>query len=305
MNFERYLQMGLACVQREYPNQIAHVMTSDADARTPRALHPAFYGSFDWHSSVHTHWMLARLRSRFGIGAAEIDRIFDAHLTEANIDVELAYFRARPAFERPYGWAWLLALATELRGSRWEFALQPLADEIIERALAYFPKQAYPIRAGTHANTAFALGLMLDHAQSVGHGALEALVTERALTYFGHDADYPAHLEPSGADFLSPALVEADLMRRIAPRGWLDTFFPRGLPPQLAKPVRVTDRSDGQLAHLDGLNLSRAWCLRALGYEDAALAHLAAAQIDTGDYAGEHWLATFAVYLHTRTATQG
>jgi hypothetical protein len=292
--------LPLACLTREYPHKLDHVLASAADVQSPRALHPAFYGCFDWHSSVHGHWMLARLLRRFELPEADVIRaIFDAHLTPANIAVEAAYVRAHPRFERMYGWAWLLALATELRDTPWSVA--PLADAVIDHLLQFLPKQTYPIRTGVHPNTAFALGLVLDHARAVGHAPLEALVVERALAYFGNDVDYPAHLEPGGEDFLSPALVEADLMRRVVPDfdRWLAAFFPRGLPRTLATPAIVSDRSDGKLAHLDGLNLSRAWCLRALGFHDAADAH-AAVNVATGDYAGEHWLATFAVYLLTR-----
>jgi hypothetical protein len=291
-------KLALACLTREYPNKLDHVMASAADVQSPRALHPAFYGCFDWHSAVHGHWMLARLMKRHALPAAEA--IFDAHFTGANIAVEAAYVRAHPLFERMYGWAWLLQLATELRGTRWDGALAPLVDAVVDHMHAFLPKQTYPVRTGVHANTAFALALAVDHARAARNAALEALVVERAQTYYARDVDYPAHLEPSGEDFLSPALIEADLMRRIAPPSWLAAFFPRGLPPNLATPAVVADRSDGKLAHLDGLNLSRAWCLRALGFHDAADAHVAAAQVATGDYAGEHWLATFAVYLHTR-----
>jgi hypothetical protein len=230
--------------------------------------------------------------------------VFDAHLTPAAIAIEAAYLARRPAFERMYGWAWLLALATELRGTRW--SVQPLVDEIAALTAQFLPRLTYPVRTGVHANTAFALAMMLDHARAVGNAALEAIVVERALAYYAADVDYPAHLEPSGEDFFSPALLEADLMRRVLPDfpRWLAAFFPRGLPRALATPAIVSDRRDPKLAHLDGLNLSRAWCLRALGYHAEADAHVATAQVLTGDYAGEHWLATFAVYQAT-TAGDG
>ena len=289
-------RLSLACLTREYPNKLEHVMASAADVQSPRALHPAFYGCFDWHSAVHGHWMLARLMKQHALPEAEA--LFDAHLTDENLAIEAAYVRAHPMFERMYGWAWLLQLATELRGTRWH--VQPIADAIIEHMHAFLPKLTYPVRTGVHANTAFALGLALDHARAVGNTRLEALLVERATPYYANDVDYPAQLEPSGEDFFSPALIEADLMRRIASPSWFAKFFPRGLPPNLQAPAVVSDRTDGKLAHLDGLNLSRAWCLRALGFHDAAGAHIAAARVATGDYAGEHWLATFAVYLHTR-----
>jgi hypothetical protein len=198
-----------------------------------------------------------------------------------------------------YGWAWLLTLAAE-----WRSNLDPLVDAIVTRLHAFLPKQAHPIRSGTHANTAFAFGLILDYARAVGDSRTEALITERSMTYFARDTNAPIAWEPSGDDFLSPALVEADLMKRVLPRAaflpWLAAF----LPDWPLAPVSVSDRSDPKLAHLDGLNLSRAWCLRALGFDEAADAHAAAglAHVATGDYAGEHWLATFAVYLLTRSA---
>ena len=294
-----FAKLALACVTREYPNKIDHVLFGDADAKSPRALHPAFYGCLDWHSAVHGHWMLARLL-RFDIPEAPAIRaVLAAHLTPENIAIEAAYFTGRDTFERMYGWSWLLALATEVAG------LDPLVEAIVTRLHAFLPKQAHPIRTGTHANTAFALGLILDYARAVGDTRTEALVVERSMTYFAADRDAPIAWEPSGDDFLSPSLVEADLMRRVLPdfAPWLAAFLPR-MP---LAPVAVTDRSDPKLAHLDGLNLSRAWCLRALGYDEAADAHAAAglAHVATGDYAGEHWLATFAVYLLTRSASRG
>jgi len=298
--------LPLACLQREYPNKIDHVLYGVADVQAPRVLHPAFYGCFDWHSAVHGHWTLARLLRRFPQlpEAAAIRAVLDANLTAPNLAAERAYFQGRPTFERMYGWAWLLELASELHETPWAPALQPLVDEIVARTCEFLPKQTSPIRTGVHPNTAFALALVLDHARATRHARLEALVVERALAYFADDADYPAHLEPGGEDFFSPALLEADLMRRILGDDfgpWLRAFLPRGLPATLATPAHVSDRSDPKLAHLDGLNLSRAWCLRALGFDDAADAHAreGLAHVTTGDYAGEHWLATFAVYLTT------
>jgi hypothetical protein len=254
--------------------------------------------------------------------AAAIRAALGAHLTPANLAVELVYFAApeRASFERPYGWAWLLQLATELHawndadGRAWAAALAPLAAAVVARYLAFFPRQTYPVRTGVHANTAFGLALALDHARATGHAALAALIDERARAYYGDDRDAPAPWEPSGEDFLSPTLVEADLMRRVlgadfAP--WLHGLLPRGLPTSLRHPAIVSDRADPKLAHLDGLNLSRAWCLRAIAaalppgdaltdeLAAAAAAHAAAgtAHVATGDYMGEHWLASFAVYL--------
>ena len=317
-------RLALDCVQRELPNNIVHLINEPGDVRRPRELHPAFYGCFDWHSAVHGHWLLVRLvRTVPGLREApEIRAALDANLTAANIAAEVAYFAApnRGSYERTYGWAWLLQLAAELHGwpdddaRRWAANLQPLTDAITARYLAFLPKQTYPIRTGVHANTAFGLALALDFARATDHGALEALLVERATAYYAADRDAPAAWEPGGEDFLSPSLMEADLMRRVLPAAsfapWLHAFLPR-LPPQLAHPAIVSDRSDGKLAHLDGLNLSRAWCLRAVAgalpagdplrpaLAAAADEHTATglAHVMTGDYAGEHWLASFAVYL--------
>jgi hypothetical protein len=308
----RLARLPLDCLRREYPHKLDHLTYGAADVRGPRALHPAFYGCLDWHSAVHGHWMLARLLRRFDAlpEADAIRALFDETLTETNIAVEAAYFTGRASFERVYGWAWLLELAREV-GQPWRSNLQPLVDTIIARYVEFLPKQTYPIRAGTHANTAFGLALALDFARAVAHDALEQLIVERALAYYAEDVAAPAAWEPSGDDFLSPSLVEADLMRRIVPdfAGWFACFLP-ALPPSLRTPAMVTDRSDPKLAHLDGLNLSRAWCMRnirdalpggALRDElaRAAEAHARAglAHVTTGDYMGEHWLPSFAVYL--------
>lgn len=320
-----FAQLALHCIQRELPNLIQHVLNGPDDVRGPRALHPAFYGCLDWHSAVHGHWMLVRLlRTHPQLPeAAAIRAALDANLTAAHLAAETAYFAApnRASYERPYGWAWLLQLAAELHGwydpdaRRWSAHLQPLTDLIVARYLAFFPRQTYPVRTGVHANTAFGFSFALDYARAVGHDELAALIAERAAAYYAADRDAPAAWEPSGEDFLSPALVEADLMRRVLPPAgfpaWLHGFLPRGLPASLQQPAIVSDRSDGKLAHLDGLNLSRAWCLRSVAaalppgdpLRDAFLAagdaHAAAglAHVATGDYMGEHWLASFAVYL--------
>ncbi|MFO1412466.1 MAG: DUF2891 domain-containing protein [Burkholderiales bacterium] len=317
-------RMALANVVREYPNHPQHVLADAADLASPRTLHPAFYGSYDWHSCVHMHWLLARVRRRFPAApeAAAIAAVFDAHLTPANVAAEAAYF-ARPlarTFERTYGWAWLLRLAAELAGdataARWADALAPLTAAIVERFHDYLPRQRFPLRQGLHPNSAFGLALALDYAAVVGDGALATRCREAALRWFAADRGAPAAWEPSGADFLSPALVEADLMRRVldgpAFAAWLGEFLPGladGTPASLLDPVPVDDRADPLLVHLDGLNLARAWSLRgiagALRAADprrgrllaAAGAHLAAglAGLESGEYAGEHWLATFAL----------
>jgi hypothetical protein len=330
-----FARLALKGVVREYPNKPEHVLGRPADALTPKALHPAFYGSYDWHSAVHGHWLLAKvLRTHPELPEAKQARaVLDAHLSVANLKAEADYF-ARPeskSFERPYGWTWLLKLAAELHGwddpdaKRWAANLRPLAEQIAGKYGTYYPKQTYPTRVGTHANTAFGLGFAHDYAAAVGDAKLRALVEERAKAYFGADADYPAAWEPGGADFLSPALTEADLMRRVLPRdefrAWFARFLPgaaKGAPAALFAPATVTDRSDPQLVHLDGLNLSRAWAMKGIAGSlpagdpvravllKSADRHAADGlkHVASGDYAGEHWLASFAVYLLTSRAAE-
>ncbi|MCS6865599.1 MAG: DUF2891 domain-containing protein [Gemmataceae bacterium] len=323
-----FAQLALRAVQKEYPNKLGHVLLNANDAKTPKALHPAFYGCYDWHSAVHGHWMLVRvLRTYPDLPEAEqIRTVLNEHLTAENIRAEVAYFQRPEAqsFERPYGWSWLLKLAEELstwddkQAQKWFANVRPLAELIAKRYQDYFPKQTYPIRAGVHSNTAFGLTFAYDYAKTTGHKKLQELIEERAKTYFGHDTDAPARWEPDGADFLSPSLCEADLMRRVLPanefREWFHKYLPgaaKGEPATLFTPATVTDRRDPQLVHLDGLNLSRAWCLRgiltALPPDDPARAALTAAavrhaqaglkHVASGDYAGEHWLASFAVWM--------
>ncbi len=316
---DRLARVALGHVTREYPNHLAHLLHGPEDALTPRALHPVFYGSLDWHSCVHSYWMLARLLRLYPQlpSAILIRAVFNEHLVEAKVAAECRYFE-RPgtgSFERPYGWAWLLHLAGELRHpgfERWGVALAPLEHVIVERFRGFLPKATYPIRVGTHFNTAFALAL------AAGHGGLDPLLADTALRWYGGDQAVQAW-EPGGDDFLSPALVEAECMRRLLPPArfapWFGAFLP-GLsqqrPATLFEPASVSDRSDGKIAHLDGLNLSRAWCLRRLAGSlddrdprravmlDAACAHLEIALPHvTGDYMGEHWLASFAVLALT------
>ncbi|MBN1394228.1 MAG: DUF2891 domain-containing protein [Pirellulales bacterium] len=323
-----FARLALKGIQKEYPNKPGHVINGPGDVKCPRALHPAFYGSFDWHSSVHGHWMLVRLLKTFPDLAEgkEVRSVLNKHLTAENIRVEADYF-AQPnhrCFERTYGWAWLLKLAEELHGwddpdgENWSENLRPLVDAIVAGYLDYFPKQTYPIRTGVHPNTAFGLAFALDYARATGNKTLAGLIERRSRDYFLRDAEVPAAWEPDGTDFFSPSLIEADLMRRILPPDeysvWLRLFLPRierGEPKSLFTPAVVTDRSDPLLVHLDGLNLSRAWCMRcvaaALPVDDparkalaaSAARHAAAAleHVASGDYAGEHWLASFAVYM--------
>jgi hypothetical protein len=320
---DRFAALALRCVRQEYPNKLDHVMNGAGEVKSPKALHPAFYGCFDWHSSVHGHWMLVKLlREHPGMArAAEIRTLLDEHLSPGRIALEVAYLGGanRRSFERTYGWAWLLKLSAELRSwdepsaRRWAEALQPLADELAARFLAFLPKQTYPIRTGVHPNTAFSLDLALDYAQAAGDVRLEALIRERARDWFGRDRRGPLAWEPGGEDFLSPCLEEAALMSRLLPpagfRRWLEGFLP-GLPGGLV-PAVVSDRTDPKIVHLDGLNLSRARALRriaaALGAGDvrsAGLLRLADRHaraslpyLASGSYEGEHWLATFAVRM--------
>ena len=311
---ERCAALALACVQREFPYHPAHVLRDAADLRRPRELHPAFYGCFDWHSAVHAHWTLAHLL-RSGPAAAQaptMRAVLNAHVTVPNLEAEARYLAEHPWFERPYGWAWLLQLAHELHGwddadaRGWLAALAPLTATIERLFIAWLPKQTYAIRSGVHTNTAFALALALDYAEAAARDALRELVLEKSIQYYLPDRDYPAAWEPGGNDFLSPCLVEADLMRRVLRdfESWFDAFLP-AMPASLLAPASVSDREDGQLVHLDGLNLSRAWCFfqlaQALQRSDLRTAgerHLRAglAHFASGSYQGEHWLATFAIY---------
>ena len=320
---DRFAALALKCLGREYPNKLDHVMNGAGEVAAPRTLHPAFFGCFDWHSSVHGHWMLVKLlREHPAMArAAEIRAVLQEHLTPERIAAEVAYLGQdnRASFERTYGWAWLLKLAAELRtwedpsAQRWARALQPLAEELAARFQAFLPKQTYPIRTGVHPNTAFSLDLALDYARAVKDARFEALILDRSRAWYGQDRRGPITWEPGGEDFLSPCLEEAALMSRLlthsAFRRWLTEFLP-GLPKGLV-PAVVSDRTDPKIVHLDGLNLSRARALRriaaALGPSDpgrmalirladlharASLPHLA-----SGSYEGEHWLATFAVRM--------
>lgn len=317
--------LALGHVAREFPNKLDHVLAGPEDAQPPRALHPIFFGSFDWHSCVHGYWLLARLLrlSADLPQAADIVALFDTSLTSDKVGAELAYLQRAESrgFERPYGWAWLLMLQAELVRARqpvWADRLRPLAEAFAGRFKAFLPKADYPVRGGAHGNTAFALALALDYAERCGDVDLAALCRTTAWRWYGADRDCQAW-EPSGDDFLSSALIEAECLRRALPAAdfapWFAAFLPRlaeGAPETLFTPARVSDRTDGKIAHLDGLNLSRAWCWRSLaatlGADDprrsvamtAAERHLAAGLPHVaGDYMGEHWLATFALLALT------
>lgn len=325
-----FAQIALKCVQKTYPNQPGLILNGPADVLAPEKAHPSFYGCCDWHSSVHGHWMLARVLRMFPAlpEAPQINKALSENLSSKNVAIEAAYF-AKPgtqAFERMYGWAWVLKLQEELNlgtsadAKTWAANLKPLTDALVKRYIDFLPKQVYPIRTGLHPNTAFGLAFALDYANATGDTALKDLVVSRSKDYFGKDTDYPAKLEPSGSDFLSPALAEADLMRRVLPAeqfaSWFHAFLPslaKGEPKNLLDIAIVSDRTDPQLGHLDGLNLSRAWAMRHIAaalpdndparwvLEDAGHTHAVDAlrHVATGHYEGEHWLGSFAVYLLT------
>jgi hypothetical protein len=325
---QRFARLALACVHQEYPNKIAHVLQADADARVPRELTPAFFGCYDWHSSVHGHWLLARVARLLPETAlaAEARTALARSLTAENLAAEVRYLegKGRVSFERPYGLAWLLQLAAELRewgtpeAQAWAERLAPLERTAVARLREWLPKLTKPVRIGEHSQTAFGLGLALDWARTARDGELEAVVASRTRDFFAQDRACPLGYEPSGEDFLSPCLGEADLVRRVLGPGefarWLDGFLPTlprdGRGDWLA-PGIVTDPTDPKLAHLDGLNLSRAWMLEGIAAglptSDPRVAGLrAAAALQrakglaavTGEhYEGGHWLGTFAVYL--------
>ena len=323
-----FARLALSHVEREFPHKLDHVLNGPDEVRGPRALHPIFYGSFDWHSCVHGYWLLAsllRLHPELP-HTPETLALFDRQIRPNRVSGELSYLSAsnRGGFERPYGWAWLLMLTAELArnplpdAARWARALQPLADAFVARLHEYLGKATYPVRVGTHFNTAFAVALSLEYATVVQDETLASLLRTKARAWYANDRDCQAW-EPSGDDFLSSALMEAECMRRVLGEEefarWFDAFLPHLAerePRTLFTPAVVSDRSDGKIAHLDGLNFSRAWCWRSLARSwpiddprhlaalDTADRHLEASLPHvSGDYAGEHWLATFALLALT------
>jgi hypothetical protein len=331
-----FARMSLAGLDREYPNKPNELLTGPADLKTPRELHPAFWSHFDWHSSVHAHWMLLRmLRLHPELPeAADIRARVGAHLTAENLLAEAAYFEPRhnQSFERMYGWAWLLRLAQELRGfddpdaRAWAANLRPLEERIVALTEGYLPRLTYPVRSGIHPDTAWALAQMIDYARASGNAEFEALLLQRAKDYYGKDADYPTTFEPSGQDFFSPGLNVADLMRRVlkpkAYSSWLNRFAPglrRARLGAWATPAVVSDLEDPQIVHLVGLNLSRASAMQGIAsaldprdrrrrnLEQAMQAHAAVGLplVSSGHYEGEHWLASFAVYYLTGAGLAG
>lgn len=331
---DRFLRLALTCVQQEYPNKISHVLNSPSDAKTPHELTPSFYGCMDWHSAVHGHWLLVRLARTFPEAPLASDAVaaLNTNITDVKIAGEVAYLngKGRETFERPYGLAWLLQLAQELRewnspeAQRLSQTLAPLEAAVAKRLQDWLPKLAYPIREGEHAQTAFAFGLILDWARSAQDAAMARTVVGKVREFYLKDKSCPLGYEPSGQDFLSPCIAEADLMRRVLTPAEFATWL-KGFLPQIPRtsssgwlPIGVvTDRSDGKLAHLDGLNLSRAWMLNGIAVglpandpRRAALAATAKTHADSGlaavtgeHYAGGHWLGSFATYLVTNRGT--
>ena len=320
----KFAKLVLSHITREYPNLLYHMLNGPDDIASPRELHPVFFGSLDWHSCVHGYWLLATVLRIYpdNVHAPEIRELFDAQLTSDAVAGEVGYLNGpgRKIFERPYGWAWLLMLAAEIKrhgspeAKPWNDTLAPLTNAFVSSFKEFLPKATYPIRVGTHFNSAFALTLALEYAEVAGDQSLRTLVASKAIGWYRNDKDCQAW-EPGGDDFLSSALMEAECMRRVLSAAefldWLTAFLPRlekKEPHALFEPATVSDRSDGKIAHLDGLNLSRAWCWRSIAavlpdndprsaialesarvHLDASLPHV------SGDYMGEHWLATFAL----------
>ena len=321
-DLQRFAQLALDGIDREYPYNLTHLISSPEVVESPRSLTPVFYGCFDWHSAVHGHWLLARsLDLLSGTDFAQRCRVaLDRSLTTEGLEAEQAYVTARPAFERPYGLAWVLALAGELQlhddddARRWREALRPLEQTAAGHLFHWLPKLTDPNRTGTHNQTAFAMVLAMDWALIAGDDRMQSLIHERGRAFFGDDRDYPLHLEPSGEDFLSASLGAGWLMSRLLEAGEFERWLHRTMPSlgdgSSLNPVAPTDRSDGRLCHLDGLNLSRAWMLRDIAarlprddrqatLEESAHEHEVAglAGVSSEHYSGSHWLGTFAAYL--------
>ncbi len=319
---ENFIRLALDGLEREFPNKPGVMMNGLEDVKRPRDLYPVFYGHFDWHSSVHGHWAAVRLLRLFPQAdwADETRLALSRKFTEEGLAAEAENLRRNPSFERMYGWAWALRLGMELRQIEGEWAklYAPIEGAIVENAKQYLPKLDWPVRCGFHPESSFPLGQMLDWARATGDTEFEALIIVKAIKFYGEDENYPAAYEPSGNDFFSAGLNEADLMRRVLSKdkfqSWLQVFLPDlkdGKAGNLLDPVTVSDLEDGQLVHLVGLNLSRAWSMRGIasalkGSEkicllDSAKRHQEAGlkQVSSGSYEGEHWLGTFAVYLMT------
>jgi hypothetical protein len=317
--------LPLKCLQQQYPNKTNHTSSGDSDQlMTPIQQHPAFYGCFDWHSSVHGHWMLVRLLKDFPAmpDAKKIRQSIEKNINPSNIAMEIRYFQGAlsKSYERTYGWAWLLKLQQELitwndaHAIKWRKALQPLCDTVISLWMNYLPKQTYPNRTGVHPNTAFGLVFALDYAKTAGNKVFEAAIIKSAKQLYLKDKNAPASWEPDGTDFLSPSLEEADLMSNVLPKeqfiAWFNNWIDAAALKHLTQLPVVSDRTDMQIVHLDGLCFSRSWCMKGIAkllpagdprkpvLLRSAIRHLNASlpNIASGNYGGEHWLASFAVY---------
>jgi hypothetical protein len=330
---ESFARLALKNIQTEYPNKPSNIVVDAESVRTPQEMHPAFYGCFDWHSSVHGHWMLIRLLRLYpnGILESEIREKLNQNLSAKNLEGELQYFEEEQhkTFERTYGWAWYLRMADELEGwededgKRWRENLRGLEKLLVKRTLDYLPKLSFPIRTGLHGDTGFALAQILDYSRKLNNAELEELIVKRSRDYYLNDVKYPTMYEPSGQDFFSSCLNEADLMRRVlSPKEfveWFDKFLPTlndGDGGNLMIPVEVSDTKDGYIVHLAGLNLNRGWCMQGIASSlpvgDPRVDLLKGSAVDhasmgykyvfSGNYEGDHWLATFAIYLQTNVA---
>ena len=330
-----FAKLALKNIQTEYPNKPGNVVVDDESVRTPKEMHPAFFGCFDWHSSVHGHWMLIRLLKDYPDSdvEAEIRKKLNENLSAENLAGELSYFKEKQhkSFERTYGWAWYLRMVDELEGwddadgKRWRENLRGLEELLVGRTIDYLPKLSFPIRTGVHPDTGFALAQILDYARKLKNTELEELVVKRARDYYANDVNYPTLYEPSGQDFFSSCLNEADLMRRVLSKDefaqWFDKFLPvlrNGDGGNLLVPVEVSDVTDGYIVHLAGLNLNRGWCMQGIASSlpesdsRVALLNKSASEhadmgfkyVFSGHYEGDHWLATFAIYLQARVGVE-
>ncbi len=319
---EKFSALPLDCINIEYPNKLGQVLTDSSHLLGPKELHPIFYGCFDWHSAVHGHWLLAKVMNEFPDSdlSTEIVNLFDRQFTTRNVQIELLYFQPKlnQSYERTYGWAWLLKLYAELKSSpldiehNWTAHLQSLTDFIAEKYKEFLPKMVYPIRVGEHTNTAFGLSLAIDYARIVEDVEFENLIIERSKDFYLEDEACPLGWEPSGFDFISPCLQEAELMSKVLDekgyKKWLKSFLPQLFEDDFSlEPGRVKDRTDGKLVHLDGLNFSRAWCFYSIAKSNPKISakcielgdtHLKAsmAHVSESDYMGSHWLASFLIY---------
>ena len=322
----RLLQLPIHCVNTEYPNKLNQTIGGDEDLKSPKELHPTFYGCFDWHSSVHGHWSLVSLLKKFPNlkDASKTKEILLTSISKENIEKEVAYFNKKynKSYERTYGWAWLLKLAEELHtwndpiAKELEQNLQPLTDLMVQKYIEFLPRLKYPIRVGEHSNTAFGLAFAWDYANTVGDKKLLKIINNRAKDYFMNDKNCPISWEPSGFDFLSACLQEAAIMKRVLPKNefknWLSEFLPKLKDKDFKLVVgEVSDRTDGKLVHLDGVNFSRAWCLNKIANDLPEYNHLknvankhinySLPNVVGDNYEGGHWLGSFAIYALNST----